>query len=175
MSSDDELTLSQIQEKLDVPQHVLIHLCEKEVIEPDFAQTEGRGKWRRFSKRNLFEFAVALALRKYEIPVLIVKAVIKLLREYETTTQKRIDGFKLPDSIVLKNLLLQLHLFDGRNLCFSIGKKGLETPSFVLGFDIQKVLASPNKPIKYREAHLPKEYESELRVSLSQIAKNIIE
>ena len=47
---DKPLTLGQIQDILNVPQHVLIHLCEKGVILPDFSDTKGRGQSRLFSK-----------------------------------------------------------------------------------------------------------------------------
>lgn len=78
MPTFESLTLKQIQAKLSVRQHVLIHLCEKGVIEPDIQETEGRGLHRKFSSRNLFEFAVALAIRRYEIPVMTTAAIIKL-------------------------------------------------------------------------------------------------
>lgn len=61
------IALKEVQLKLGVPQHVLIHLSEKGVIVPDFAETSGRGKRREFSDRNLFDFGVALALRGFEI------------------------------------------------------------------------------------------------------------
>ena len=69
MPAERPIPLKEVQLRLGVPQHVLIHLCEKGVIEPDFADTSGRGKRREFSQRNLFEFAVALALRQFELPV----------------------------------------------------------------------------------------------------------
>ena len=35
MKADEPITLKQIQLRLGVPQHVLIHLCEKGVIAPN--------------------------------------------------------------------------------------------------------------------------------------------
>jgi hypothetical protein len=68
MPAEEPIALKEVQLRLSVPQHVLIHLCEKGVIEPDFADTTGRGKRREFSQRNLFEFAVVLALRQFDLP-----------------------------------------------------------------------------------------------------------
>ena len=36
---EQPITLKEVQLRLGVPQHVLIHLCEKGVIEPDFAES----------------------------------------------------------------------------------------------------------------------------------------
>ena len=43
MSSDQSFTLSEIARRLDVPQHRLIHLCEKGVIVPEIHGAAGRG------------------------------------------------------------------------------------------------------------------------------------
>ena len=55
-------TLPEVVRLRGKPQHRLIDLCEKAVIQPDLRDVEGRGKSRRFSERNL-EFGVALRLR----------------------------------------------------------------------------------------------------------------
>ena len=80
--------MKEVQLRLGAPQHVLIHLCEKGVVEPDFAETEGRGKRREFSERNLFEFAVALTLRRFELPVATAAVVTRLLRSFARATGK---------------------------------------------------------------------------------------
>ncbi len=58
-----EWTLTEAARLLEVPQHRLIYLCEKEVVQPDLNDATGRGSSRRFSRRNILEFAVALRLR----------------------------------------------------------------------------------------------------------------
>jgi hypothetical protein len=73
------ITLREVQLRLGVPQHVLIHLCEKEVIIPDFNDTSGRGSRREFSRRNVFEFGVALTLRGFEISVGTTGFILALL------------------------------------------------------------------------------------------------
>ena len=93
MSAEKPLALKEVQLRLAVPQHVLIHLCEKGVIEPDFAETSGRGKRREFSERNLFEFGVALALRRFELPVATTAFVVRLLRSFARTDSKASPGF----------------------------------------------------------------------------------
>ena len=47
---DKPLTLGQIQNILDIPQHVLIHLCEKGVISPDFLTLKGEVNLGSFPK-----------------------------------------------------------------------------------------------------------------------------
>src|ERR1043165_7064138 len=94
MTADEEsITLKQVQLRLGVPQHVLIHLCEKGVIEPDFAETSGRGKQREFSRRNLFEFGVALAVRRLELPVASAAMLVRLLRGFSRAIAKAVPGF----------------------------------------------------------------------------------
>ena len=84
---------------LGVPQHRLIYLCEKGVVQPDVQDAKGRGSSRRFSARNLLEFAVALRLRGLEIAASFVAAVIYVLRAFEGSVRKEIPGFRLPGSL----------------------------------------------------------------------------
>src|SRR5258705_8134005 len=104
MAAEEPVTLKEVQLRLGVPQHVLIHLCEKGVIEPDFAETSGRGKRREFSRRNLFEFAVALALRKFELPVSTTAFVVRLLRSFVRATEKLGGGVELPEFLLQKGV-----------------------------------------------------------------------
>src|SRR5262245_367852 len=128
MSSERPITLKEVQLRLGVPQHVLIHLCEKSVIEPDFAETSGRGKRREFSKRNLFEFAVALALRKFDLPVATAALIIRVLRSFNTAVAKVVPGFGLPGSLLQGRVEFDLHLFDGDMLVLVGRAGGLKAP-----------------------------------------------
>ena len=121
---DKPLTLGQIQDILNVPQHVLIHLCEKEVILPDFSDTKGRGQSRLFSKRNLLEFAIALHIRQFQIPVMATRVIILVLRKFEEKVQKKIKDFTL-ESMAKKKLSPKLILYieEGENLVFSLKSK----------------------------------------------------
>lgn len=49
--------LSEIARRLDVPQHKLLHLCEKGVVIPEIHDAAGRGSSRVFSADNFLEFA----------------------------------------------------------------------------------------------------------------------
>src|SRR5436190_22278953 len=99
MADEEPITLKEVQLRLGVPQHVLIHLCEKGVIEPDFAETSGRGKRREFSQRNLFEFAVALALRRFELPVATTALLVRMVRSFVRAIGKAAPGFELLDAL----------------------------------------------------------------------------
>ena len=98
--ADQAITLKQVQLRFGVPQHVLIHLCEKGVVAPDFADASGRGKRRKFSRRNLFEFGVALSLRKFELPIATVGLVVRLLRSFERAVGRLVPGFGLLDVLL---------------------------------------------------------------------------
>ena len=77
MATDQSFTLSEIARRLDVPQHRLIHLCEKGVVVPDVHEAAGRGSSRVFSSRNFLELAVALRLRDMMLPVAAIGAVVR--------------------------------------------------------------------------------------------------
>ena len=164
---DSPLSLKQIQHRLGVAQHVLIHLCEKGVITPEIADTEGRGRFREFSRRNLFEFVVALELRRYQIPVAMIGAIIQLLSSFERAAQKLDSGFRVPDALVGTAPQLDMWLFNGDLLVFQLGGK------VNLGFSLAKILDGEVKQIRLeRLPRLPEVYQSCLRVDLSQLAEN---
>src|SRR6266852_7944039 len=96
-------TLTQAAKTLRVAQHKLIHLCEKKVVIPDVRDARGRGSSREFSKRNLFDFAVALEMRRLELPVSYVQAVLRVLRAFESEAKTLLDEFVLPDSLLVSD------------------------------------------------------------------------
>jgi DNA-binding transcriptional MerR regulator len=117
-----DVTLTQAAKALRVPQHRLIHLCEEQVVIPDVAQARGRGSSRRFSRRNLFEFAVALELRRLELPVSLVRAILRAIRTFEEATRRQVPGFSLPESIVRESDLdVSVVIVDGDTLYFALG------------------------------------------------------
>src|SRR5688572_16528752 len=128
MTAKEPISLKEVQLRLSVPQHVLIHLCEKGVIEPDFAETSGRGKRREFSERNVFEFAVALALRRFELPVATTAFVIRVLRSFMRAVSKAVPDFELPGSLGQGNLALAIFFYDGDSLVLSVRSRALRRP-----------------------------------------------
>jgi hypothetical protein len=110
----------------------LIYLCEKGVVEPDVQDAEGRGSSRRFSKRNLLEFAVALRMRALELPVDLVGAVVHVLQAFESAVRREISGFGLPESLRVSGAPdLRVVIGDGRRLYFTLGRGA--TPPKVYG------------------------------------------
>jgi len=97
--SGREWTLTEAARSLGEPQHRLIYLCEKGVVQPDLEDAKGRGSSRRFSARNLLEFAVALRLRELELPASVIGAVTYTLRAFERKVQEQIHAFRLPESL----------------------------------------------------------------------------
>jgi DNA-binding transcriptional MerR regulator len=99
MAGRGEWTLSEAARLLGTPQHRLIYLCEKGVVHPDLEDAKGRGSSRRFSARNLLEFAIALRLRALDLPAPVVGAITYTLRAFERQVQQQQPTFRLPESL----------------------------------------------------------------------------
>jgi len=166
MPGGEPITLKEVQLRLGVPQHVLIHLCEKGVVEPDFAETSGRGKRREFSERNAFEFGVALALRRLELPVATAALVVRLLRSFARAVAKTSPGFALPVALVERDVGLAVHLYDGDSLVLAATGAGFKKPLLLTAR-----LAGPARVAKLDR--LPKQYEAHLDVNLTAIARRV--
>lgn len=122
---------------LGVPQHRLIHLCEKKVVVPDVRDARGRGSSREFSKRNLFDFAVALEMRRLELPVSFVQAVLRVLRSFEAEAKAMLGEFTLPESLVTRGApQLTLIILDGERLYFRLDSQESK-PRVFGGVDIR--------------------------------------
>jgi DNA-binding transcriptional MerR regulator len=110
-------TVTQAAKTLGVAQHKLIHLCEKKVVVPDVREARGRGSSRQFSERNLFDFALALEMRKLELPVSFIQAVLRVLRAFETEAKALLGEFPLPHGLVAPTApRLTLLILDGERL-----------------------------------------------------------
>jgi hypothetical protein len=138
----DIWTLTQAARLLGEPQHRLIYLCEKGVVVPDIQDAEGRGSSRRFSARNLLEFAIALRLRELEIGVALVGAVVHVLRAFERRVGKELRDFRLPDSLRVPGAPdLRVVIADAGRLYFTLATGGSPARLFG-GIDLQDVTAS---------------------------------
>jgi len=124
-------TLTAAARLLEEPQHRLIYLCEKGVVEPDVEDAGGRGSSRRFSNRNLLEFAVALRLRDLELPATVIAAIVHVLRAFEGSVAREIAGFQLPESLQTDGAPdLRVVISDGRRLYFTLGLNGRQAKMF---------------------------------------------
>ena len=130
-------TISDVSRLTGQPKHRLIHLCEKGVIRADFEEARGRGSSRRFSRRNLLQFAVALKLRELMVPVAPVAAVVRVLDAFEKVLAREMRGFSLPDSLAGPGAPeLRVVISDGRTLFFALHpRKG--APKLFGGIDLQ--------------------------------------
>jgi DNA-binding transcriptional MerR regulator len=169
---EEPITLKEVQLRLGVPQHVLIHLCEKGVIVPDFADTAGRGKRREFSRRNLFEFAVALALRSLDLPVATAALVVRLLRSFEHATAKAVAGFELLEFAGRSGTSLALHFYDGDLLVLGAAGGGLRGPLLV-GAHVAHAGRTSPRPRVEKLSELPPAFEAHLELDLARIAQKI--
>jgi DNA-binding transcriptional MerR regulator len=130
-------TLTAAAKLLGVPQHKLIHLCETKVVVPDVRDARGRGSSRQFSLRNLLDFAVALEMRRLELPVSFVRAVLRVLRSFEAEAKAVLGEFAVPESLVVSGApRLTLFILDGERLYFRLISHQGE-PRFFGGIDIR--------------------------------------
>jgi DNA-binding transcriptional MerR regulator len=131
-------TLSEAARLLGEPQHRLIYLCEKGVVHPDLEDARGRGSSRRFSARNLLEFAVALRLRAFELPASAIGAITYTLRAFERRVQRDIRTFCLPVSLRGAGAPdLRIVLSDG-HLFVTLGT-GKGAPTVYGGIDLRRL------------------------------------
>ena len=164
-----QLTLGQIQDILGTPQHVLIHLCEKGVIVPDFSDTEGRGRSRLFSQRNLLEFAIALHIRKFQIPVVVTKAIIEVIRNFENKVRKEMRGFSLKDLSHHEQLQLIIYIEEAEHLIFSLQGKD----KFSLLKCSMSSLEQRRETYFVSLSELPSDYISRLEINISKIIASL--
>jgi hypothetical protein len=110
-------TLAQAARLLGEPQHRLIYLCEKQGVVPDVADAAGRGSSRRFSSRNLLQFAVALRLKTLGLPAKTTAIIVYALRAFERRVLSARPGADLlqtlrrPDGIELRAIVADGRLY----------------------------------------------------------------
>lgn len=174
MPAEEPVSLKQVQLRLGVPQHVLIHLCDKGVVEPDFADAGGRGKRRKFSQRNVFEFGVALTLRRFEISVAETALVVRLLRSFEDAIRRTVASFALAPALVGGRLKLSLNLFDGDRLVLDASGPALRK-ALILGVSLRTAATPPATPPRVESlGGLPSEFDARIEINLTRIAARVL-
>ena len=136
MPGEQSWTLSKVSQLLGEPQHRLIHLCEKGVVRADLEEARGRGSSRRFSRRNVLQFAVVLKLREFMIPLARIGAVMHVLDAFEQVLARDLPGFRLPDSLTSPAAPeLRVIISDKRKVFFALHpRRG--TPRLFGGIDL---------------------------------------
>jgi DNA-binding transcriptional MerR regulator len=125
MPRSEVWTLPQAARLLGEPQHRLIYLCEKRVVVPDLADASGRGSSRRFSSRNLLEFAVALRLRTLGLPAASIAAILYTLRAFEKRVASEIPGFEIVEALRAQGGIdVRAIVRDGDRLYFLLRQPG---------------------------------------------------
>jgi len=139
MVDERSFSLSDVARRLDVPQHRLIHLCEKGVVVPDVHDAAGRGSSRLFSPRNFLELAVALRLRDMMLPVTAVGAIVHVLRALEHQLRKDLPHFSLADGLRdARSPDLRIIVSDGQAIYFSLGSPG-QKPKLFGGIPLEQL------------------------------------
>jgi DNA-binding transcriptional MerR regulator len=130
MESQRSFTLSEIARRLEVPQHKLIHLCEKGVVVPEIHDAAGRGSSRVFSANNFLELAVALRLRDMMLPVSVVGPIVHVLRRFGQQLSAA-DGVALAESLrERRSPELRVIVSDGEAIYFSLASPGHKATLF---------------------------------------------
>jgi len=140
----DLITLSDVAEILGDEEHRLIHLCERNVVVP-VEDAHGRGTVRRFSRDNLFCFAVALELQKWGVQVKSLQRVVKLLMHLAAAGRAR-DVKDVVDQFMNEatQCLLTIHRADTVEMTDSHGKSMVMTldedgnPTVIAGPDFPR-------------------------------------
>ena len=148
-----EWTLTDAARLLGEPAHRLIYLCEKGVVQPEVQDAEGRGSSRRFSARNLLEFAVALRLRELGLPASVGAAVNYLLRAFERSVSKKMRDFRLPESLRLSKAPdLRVVMSDGGTFYFTLHSGGSVSKVYG-GVDLDQLSKGKRAAIERKLAH----------------------
>lgn len=115
-------------------------------MQPDIQDARGRGSSRRFSERNLFEFAIALRLRDLEIAASFVGAILYVLRAFEGSVAKRVSDFSFPGSLREgRPPDIRLIISDEARLYFTLAASG-SPPRVYGGLDLREVASSEMGP-----------------------------
>jgi DNA-binding transcriptional MerR regulator len=131
MAEERTFSLSEVARRLDVPQHRLIHLCERGVVVPDVHDATGRGSSRVFSARNVLELAVALRLRDMLLPVTATGAVVHVLRAFGEQVDRGLPHSSLTESLRDKRAPdLRVIISDGHTIYFTLGMPGQKPKLF---------------------------------------------
>ena len=134
-------TLSEIARRLDVPQHKLIHLCEKGVVVPEIHDAAGRGSSRVFSADNVLELAVALRLRDMMIPVNVGGAIVHVLRRFGQELETALSGSSLTESLRNPNSPeLRVIISDGQAVFFTLAPRG-KKPTLFGGIPLDQLIS----------------------------------
>jgi DNA-binding transcriptional MerR regulator len=145
-SADRTYTLAGVARMLGVPQHRLIHLCEKQVVAPDVKDAGGRGSSRVFSARNVLELAVALRLRDMMLPVAAAGAIVHVLRALEDQLAQELPNFSLAESLTSAAAPdLRVIISDGSRIFFTLGR-GKKPPRLFGGISIEDVAGNAPVP-----------------------------
>lgn len=145
MPASGTFTLADVARRFEVPQHRLIHLCEKEIVVPDVHDAAGRGSSRVFSTRNVLELAVALRVRDLRLPLTVAGAIVHVLRALEEELQEDVPHFSLVASLRTTSPLdLRAIVSDGQSIYFSLGKPG-DDPKLFGGVPLEPADGAPEQ------------------------------
>jgi DNA-binding transcriptional MerR regulator len=172
MSADQQWTLSEAARLLRQPQHRLIYLCEKGAVIPDFADAQGRGSSRRFSARNLLEFAVALRLRGLALPVDAVKAILHTLRSFEKTVRQEMAAFDIVDDLRKPGAAeLRVLVAEGPRIYFALAAHGKKARLFG-GLELPKHASRRRQGLPELDAKTAQpEVQAKVEVNVTEVAK----
>src|SRR5207249_3533288 len=98
----------------------------------------------------------------------------RLLRSFSRAVTKVVPGFELPGALLVPGTELTLHLYDGHQLVLQARGGAVRRP-FLVGANIADAASSTTRSRIERLDALPAQYEAQLEINLTQIARKIFE
>jgi len=138
----ESYTMKEVVSRLSVKKDALVYLCTMNVVVPDIEDPpKGRGHVRRFSEFNIFEFAVALELKDYNIKIGYISIIMRMFRKLFQELEFMQDGLGWLRFKLDKNLpQLIMVIMDAESMYFRIrNNKG---DKLVQGINLTKLRES---------------------------------
>lgn len=169
-------TMKEVENRLGIKQNILIYLCEKDVVVPDVENPpKGRGHVRRFSEFNIFEFAVALEIKKYNIKISYIAIIMSILKQvFQSPDFYNFKKFKEDQS--LPSLILGI--VNGEKIYFQFHSEGhSDDDKFMPAINLNKLSPSAIALLAF-EVMKPEDneynfYRTKLEINLNKISWSV--
>ena len=173
-------TLDTAAQLLRVPSQQLSVLCKKNVIAPDALRSSSRSV-PQFSRRNLFDIAIALELGRLDLSLWFARAVLRTLLMFESQVFPGLGDSSLLDALGTAGApRVMLLIVDGQRLFIRV-EAGSGPPRFFRGID--GTGSGPRGRTRYESRVTPMDRagaaealraaQSRMELDVSDIARNL--
>ncbi len=113
-------------------------------------------------------------MRRLELPVATAAMLVRQLRNFTRAVAKAVPEFELPGALLAHGNELALHLYDGHRLVLAARGGAVRRPLFV-GSSINDASSPTTRPRIKKFDALPTQYDAQVELNLTQIARRIFE